>query len=77
MVITPEGTRKKVQHFKTGFLRIARTAGVPVLVAGLNYKNKTIIFSKVVQPSDDFEKDADDLYHFCRTTFVGKRVENQ
>lgn len=77
LVITPEGTRKKVDRFKTGFLRIAKEAGVPVVVAGFDYQKKAIVFSKVFQPTDDFEKDADELYHFCRTTFVGKRPENQ
>ena len=77
LAITPEGTRKKVDRFKTGFLRIAVEADVPVLVVGLDYTQKAIIFSKVIQASDNFEQDADELYHFCRNTFVGKRPENQ
>ena len=77
LVITPEGTRKKVKKFKTGFVRIAHAAEVPIVVVGLNYQQKAIIFAKVVEPSGDHEKDADHLYHYCRETFVGRRPENQ
>ena len=30
LVIAPQGTRKPVARFKTGFLRIAKEAGVPL-----------------------------------------------
>lgn len=77
LAITPEGTRKKVERYKTGFLRIALEADVPVIVVGINYPEKSIIFSKVVQASTNFEADAEDLRQFCRATFVGKRPQNQ
>lgn len=77
LVITPEGTRKKVHKYKTGFLRIAYSAQVPVIVVGLDYQRKAFIFSKVVQPSGDHERDADQLYHFCRENFVGRNPHNQ
>ena len=77
LVITPEGTRKKVSRYKTGFLRIAYAANIPVVVAGFDYQKKAIIFSKVVQPSSQFETEAEELHQFCRTTFVGKHPENQ
>jgi 1-acyl-sn-glycerol-3-phosphate acyltransferase len=77
LVITPEGTRKKVHRYKTGFIRIAHSAEVPVIAVGLDYRRKAIIFSKVVQPSGNHEQDADHLYHFCRENFIGKNPENQ
>ena len=36
LAIAPEGTRKPVAHFKSGFLHIARAAGVPVVLATLD-----------------------------------------
>ncbi|WP_460231706.1 1-acyl-sn-glycerol-3-phosphate acyltransferase [Aurantivibrio plasticivorans] len=77
VVITPEGTRKKVTKFKTGFVRIARTAGVPILVIGFDYSRKKIIFSKVVEPGEDYEEEAQSLYQYCRESFVGCRPEHQ
>lgn len=71
LVITPEGTRKKVSKFKTGFVRIAHAAQVPIVVVGFDYKQKTIVFSRMVQPSGDHEQDANALYHYCRDTFTG------
>lgn len=77
LVITPEGTRKKVSRFKTGFIRIAHSARVPVVVVGLDYQKKAIIFSRVVQPSGKHDEDADQLYHYCRNTFSGKNPQYQ
>ena len=77
LVITPEGTRKKVDRFKTGFVRIAHTAKVPIIVVGFDYQQKAIIFAKEVWPSGNHDQDADELYNYCRTTFIGKRPENQ
>lgn len=39
--ITPEGTRKKVTHWKSGFLRIARAAKVPILPVFIDYRSKS------------------------------------
>lgn len=77
LVITPEGTRKKVDKYKTGFVRIAYSAKVPIIVAGFDYQQKAIIFAKVVEASGDYEADADELYRYSRETFVGRRPENQ
>ncbi len=77
LAITPEGTRKKVTKYKTGFVRIAHAAKVPIIVAGFDYQQKAIVFSKVLEPSGDHEADADQLYHYCRETFHGKHPQNQ
>ncbi|MEX1031978.1 MAG: 1-acyl-sn-glycerol-3-phosphate acyltransferase [Cellvibrionaceae bacterium] len=77
LVITPEGTRKKVTKYKTGFVRIAHSAQVPIVVVGFDYQKKAIIFSKVVQPSGNHEQDADALYHYCREAFTGRHPEYQ
>lgn len=77
LVITPEGTRKKVPKFKTGFVRIAHAAQVPIVVVGFDYKNKTVVFSRMVQPSGNHEQDADALYHYCRDSFTGMNPQYQ
>lgn len=40
--LAPEGTRKPVQQWKAGFLKIAHGAGVPVLMAYFHYPDRTI-----------------------------------
>ncbi|WP_346754199.1 1-acyl-sn-glycerol-3-phosphate acyltransferase [Splendidivirga corallicola] len=57
IAVTPEGTRKKVQKLKTGFYYIADKAKVPIVMAGLDYKNKCAIFSDPFFPQGDIESD--------------------
>lgn len=42
LVITPEGTRKKVNRWKRGFYFIAQKAEVPIFTGILDYKKKEI-----------------------------------
>ena len=71
LVIAPEGTRKHVQHFKTGFLRIARGAGVPVLLAALDYGTKSVRLGPLVFPGEDIEAERERVErHF--SAFKGK-----
>src|SRR3954466_11771357 len=42
LVITPEGTRKQVSRWKTGFWHIARGAGIPILPLAFDWGPKTI-----------------------------------
>ncbi|MGH1471370.1 MAG: 1-acyl-sn-glycerol-3-phosphate acyltransferase [Cellvibrionaceae bacterium] len=77
VVITPEGTRKKVSKYKTGFVRIAHAANVPIIVVGFDYQKKAVVFSKVVEATGDHDKDANELYHLCRDSFVARHPENQ
>jgi len=40
LVIPPEGTRKRAEHWKSGFYHIALGAGVPVVPSYLDYSRK-------------------------------------
>jgi 1-acyl-sn-glycerol-3-phosphate acyltransferase len=55
--IEPEGTRKAVAKWKSGFWHIARQAGVPILPGYFDYPRKVIGLGPLFHPSDD--KDAD------------------
>jgi 1-acyl-sn-glycerol-3-phosphate acyltransferase len=57
LVIAPEGTRKRVERFRTGFLHIARGACVPVLLASLDYGERCVRFGPVIEPGEDVEAD--------------------
>jgi 1-acyl-sn-glycerol-3-phosphate acyltransferase len=52
-VLAPEGTRKRVEHWKTGFWKIARRAEVPVFCAWFHYPGKTIGLGPLVELTDD------------------------
>ncbi|AMA48719.1 MULTISPECIES: 1-acyl-sn-glycerol-3-phosphate acyltransferase [Flavobacterium] len=55
--ISPEGTRKKVSEWKTGFYYIAIKANVPIVAIGFDWKNKQVIAFPKMIPSGDREKD--------------------
>ncbi|HFC12493.1 MAG TPA: acyltransferase [Anaerolineae bacterium] len=57
LLIAPEGTRRKVGRWKTGFHRIARSAGLPILTVAIDFGNKTVILHPLFEPTDDLEGD--------------------
>lgn len=56
--IAPEGTRSEGQHWRSGFHRIARQAGVPVVLLTLDYGRKEVGVLGGLHPSADAEADA-------------------
>jgi len=55
--IAPEGTRKPVERWKTGFWKIAQAAKVPVLPAYFHYPDKVIGIGPPFQPGADMAAD--------------------
>ncbi len=66
LVITPEGTRKRVERWKKGFYFIAQTARVPIALGYLDYKLKEGGIGPIIHPSGDFEKDFARIREFYR-----------
>lgn len=71
LVLAPEGTRKKVAKWRTGFWHIASRAGVPIIPGFLHYPEKKIGFGPPMMTSADMEADLQKLYDFYRP-FRGK-----
>src|SRR3954469_11901426 len=61
LVITPEGTRKKVSRWKTGFWHIAKGAGIPILPIAFDWGARTIRVHPPFTPGDDVERDVQEL----------------
>jgi 1-acyl-sn-glycerol-3-phosphate acyltransferase len=57
LIVPPEGTRSKTRYWKTGFYYIALTAGVPVIMAYMDYAQKRSGLGPLLQPSGDIEAD--------------------
>lgn len=64
LCIAPEGTRSVIYPWKTGFLHIAHKAEVPVLLIGLDYKNRCIQLGPLLEPSDNIELEMQKVYAF-------------
>lgn len=75
LAIAPEGTRSKVEHWKSGFLRIAHLAQVPVLLVGWDYPSKTIRLGKLIEPTGDHQQDMVEIREYYRREFTAKRPE--
>ena len=76
LVIAPEGTRAAAPSWKSGFLRIAEAAGVPVLLAALDVPTRRVVIGPLVR---DWANDDDFMAH-ARAFFSawrGYRPENQ
>ncbi|MFZ4535819.1 1-acyl-sn-glycerol-3-phosphate acyltransferase [Propionivibrio sp.] len=57
LCITPEGTRAKTDHWKSGFYRIALAAGVPVGLGFFDFRNKCVGVERWVTLSGNEEAD--------------------
>lgn len=75
IVITPEGTRSRVEKWKTGFLRIARELECPVMLVGFDYKRKIIDLGRQFFPSGDDQRDVAEIKDYFRQ-FTAKNPEN-
>jgi len=74
LTLAPEGTRKKVEEWKTGFYYIAKEANVPIIMFTLDFKNKQNNISEPFYPTDDFDAD----FKFMKSFFkgvIGKKPE--
>lgn len=74
VAITPEGTRSYSPKWKTGFYYVAQKANVPIVMAGLDYGTRTVIFSDPFHASGDVDKDLEFMKDFFRP-MKGKHPE--
>lgn len=72
--LSPEGTRKKVDKWKTGFYFIAKGAGVPVVMATLDFGNKYIKVSEPFYPTSNKDKDFEFMRGFFKNV-KGKKEQ--
>ncbi len=77
LAITPEGTRSKVARWKTGFLRIAHQAQVPVFLVGWHYPEKSLYFDKLWYTTGDHVKDAEEIRAYLTSRYQGAHPEKQ
>ncbi|MCF6307788.1 MAG: 1-acyl-sn-glycerol-3-phosphate acyltransferase [Flavobacteriaceae bacterium] len=74
LAMAPEGTRKKVKDWKTGYYYIAHLAKVPIMPVSFNYKTKTVTIGDPFYTTGDIKSDSDFLKGFYKGV-EGKVVE--
>jgi 1-acyl-sn-glycerol-3-phosphate acyltransferase len=70
--IAPEGTRRHVAHFRTGFLQVASQAQVPLLLVAFDRSQKLIRVGKMYLLSKD--EDLEQARHICEKFFQPYQV---
>lgn len=66
VALAPEGTRKRVTHWRTGFYRIAEAAGAPILPVWLDWERREVGLAAPMTPSGNLTGDLrtlQALYH--------------
>lgn len=67
IALAPEGTRRKVSKFKTGFYYIARGAGVPIIFVTFDYKSRIVTFdSNPFYPTADADADLEYIWDYFK-----------
>ena len=67
LTLAPEGTRSKVDNWRTGFYYIAKKANVPIIMFTLDYQNKQNKVSRPFYPTDNLEED----FKYMKSFFNG------
>jgi len=62
--ITPEGTRSKVERWKTGFYHIAHGAQVVIVPAYFDYPHRRVGFGTPLVPTGNLDQDIAELQKF-------------
>lgn len=71
LIVPPEGTRSKTRYWKTGFYHIAVGAGVPIVMAYMDYRRKVSGLGPIFKTTGDVERDMAAIKAFY-ATIVGK-----
>jgi 1-acyl-sn-glycerol-3-phosphate acyltransferase len=66
LIVTPEGTRKKVERWRTGFYYLSLKTGLPIVLGSMDYKLKRTNLSAPFYPTGDIEKDFVFIREFFR-----------
>ena len=64
LVIAPEGTRHLVKEWKRGFYHIAKGAEIPIVIAVVDGKHKTVRLGQVFHPTENMEADMKAIQRF-------------
>lgn len=64
LALSPEGTRRRVESWKSGFYHIAYGAGVPIVPVGLDFAARRVRIGRAVDATGDEEREVAKLRHF-------------
>lgn len=75
LLIPPEGTRSRVEKWRTGFYHVAMKANVPIAIGFMDYKKRECGIDKIIYPTGNFKEDMKDVMRYY-ATMTGKNPKN-
>ena len=73
----PEGTRSKVEKYKSGYLRVAYATGVPVFLAVFDGSGKRVVLDRKMDLTGDLEADNTAIKTYVDSHWTGINPERQ
>lgn len=74
--LAPEGTRSKVERWKTGFLRVAQRTEVSLVLVSFDYEKKEIHIGPEYQPVGEIDQDIQSVMQYF-SQFQGRNPNLQ
>ena len=74
LAIAPEGTRKKVKKWKTGFYYIALKAKLPILIVSFDYNRKEVKINNRFYPTGNIDNDFKELKKMVSDIIVRNKI---
>ena len=68
LAITPEGTRSLTTQWRTGFLRIAYGANIPIVLATIDFATKTVLADTTFISTGDIQADMASIKNYYLST---------
>jgi len=76
LVVAPEGTRRRADHWRSGFYRIALAADVPIVFSFVDFGTRTAGLGPTLYPTGDISADMEIIKEFY-SPVQGKNKRNQ
>lgn len=73
----PEGTRSKVAKYKSGYLRAAYAAKVPVFICAFDGPQKRVVLDRLFPLTGDIKKDNAAIKKYVDDTWIGINPDRQ
>jgi len=64
--VAPEGSRKKIDRWKSGFLRIAKQTKSKIVFISIDSPSKTLTIGEIFEPSGDNDKDINFIMNYFK-----------
>ena len=73
----PEGTRARVARYKTGYLRAAYAADVPVFICAFDGPNKRVVLDRLFPLTGELQADNEAIKAYVDSTWTGVHPDRQ